>query len=420
MKVKRFFAPDMRQAMKLVREEFGSDAAILSNNKVAGGVEIVTAVDYDASVLRQPASDLSEDQPDALTESLADALAKARDVIDQAQDDSGSVSDASTQLKRQNQSLSQRENAEAMVGALGGSAQRRSDESAAMKAMQSEIQGLRELLREQMKESMAERKPVEAMVQKRLKRMGVSEAFIQRIISAIALDDSARFADAWNKAVEQLRSGVMSGSSDIVEQGGVVAFLGATGAGKTTVIGKLAADYVLKYGADNIALVTTDSYRIAAYEQLRTFGRILGVPVRVVDERNPLESALKALKSKALVLIDTAGLNSHDPAMNDQFRMLESASTRIRKYLVISATSQASVLQSSYDLYKPQGLNGCVVTKLDEAVSGGEAMSLIADNRLPVTYISEGQRIPDDLRSGDSHYLVGRSLELLEMQEAGD
>lgn len=421
MKVKRFFAPDMRQAMKLVRDEFGSDAAILSNNKVAGGVEIVTAVDYDASILRQSSSEIDNDDPDTLTESLAEALAKAKDVIDQSQDETGrsSVSTAE-QLRKQNHALSQKDNAEAIMGALAVSGTSREGESAAVKAMQSEIQGLRELLREQMKESMADRKPVEAMVQKRLKKMGVSDTLSERIFRSIVLDDSTRFTDAWNKAVEQLRANIFAGGADVLVQGGLVAVLGASGVGKTTVLGKLAADYVLKNGPDNIALVTTDNYRVAAYEQLRTFGRILGIPVRVVDERNSLDSILKTLKSKALVLIDTAGLNAQDPGMDEQLRQLESSSVRIRKLLVVSATSQASVLQTTYDMYKQHDLNGCIVTKLDEATSLGETLSLVADNRLPVAYISEGQRIPDDLRSGDADYLVGQSISLLEAQEASE
>lgn len=415
MKVKRFFAPDMRQAMKLVRDEFGSDAAILSNNKVAGGVEIVTAVDYDASILREPSERIDPENSDALTDSLADALAKAKDVIESAGNEQKSDRlENAFQVKAKERQFDQ---AEAMMDTLEPRSRRQSPEDAAIRAMQSEIQGLRELLREQMKETMSERKPVEAMLYKRLRRMGLSEHFSARIIESISLADDAEFSSAWEKAVEQIRTGVLTTGSDVVDQGGIVALMGPTGVGKTTTIGKLAARYVLKYGPDSLALVTTDCYRVAAYEQLRTFGRILGIPVRVVDEKNTLDATLKSLKSKALVLIDTAGLSVQDPNMKEQFALLETASVRIRKYLVLSATSQQQVLQSTYDTYRSHGLNGCVVTKLDEASSAGEVVSLVADNRLPLAYLSSGQKIPDDLRTGDSGVLVSKALELLEKNE---
>ncbi len=415
MKVKRFFAPDMRQAMKLVRDEFGSDAAILSNNKVAGGVEIVTAVDYDASILREPSERIDPENSDALTDSLADALAKAKDVIENAgAEQSPDRLENAFQVKAKERQFDQ---AEAMMETLESKARRQSPEDAAIRAMQSEIQGLRELLREQMKETMSERKPVEAMLYKRMRRMGLSEHFAARIIESISLADDAEFSSAWEKAVDKIRTAVLTTGSDVVDQGGIVALMGPTGVGKTTTIGKLAARYVLKYGPDSLALVTTDCYRVAAYEQLRTFGRILGIPVRVVDEKNTLDATLKSLKSKALVLIDTAGLSVQDPNMKEQFNLLETASVRIRKYLVLSATSQQQVLQSTYDTYRSHGLNGCVVTKLDEASSAGEVVSLVADNRLPLAYLSNGQKIPDDLRAGDSGILVSKALELLEKNE---
>jgi len=349
---------------------------------------------------------------------LAGALAKAKDVIENA---GGGQSperlENAFQAKAKERQFDQ---AEAMVDTLESKTRRQSPEDAAIRAMQSEIQGLRELLREQMKDSIAERKPVEAMMYKRLRRMGLSEHFSARIVESADLSDDAEFSSAWDEAIEQIRAGILTTGSDVVDQGGIVALMGPTGVGKTTTIGKLAARYVLKYGPDGLALVTTDCYRVAAYEQLRTFGRILGVPVRVVDEKNTLDATLKSLKSKALVLIDTAGLSVQDPNMQEQFSLLETASVRIRKYLVFSATSQQQVLQATYDTYRNHGLNGCVVTKLDEASSGGEVISLIADNRLPLAYLSSGQKIPDDLRVGDSGILLSKALELLESSETNE
>jgi len=136
--------------------------------------------------------------------------------------------------------------------------------------------------------------------------------------------------------------------SDMVGSGGVFAFVGPTGAGKTTTIGKLATRYVLENGAENVALVTTDTVRIAAHEQLRTFGRILKVPVCIVDKNNSLDRVLHSLRHKSLVLIDTAGLNRQDPKLQSQLSSLNELGDRVQSILVIPTTSQPDVVRSAY------------------------------------------------------------------------
>jgi flagellar biosynthesis protein FlhF len=196
--------------------------------------------------------------------------------------------------------------------------------------------------------------------------------------------------------------------------------VGPTGVGKTTTLGKLAARYVLKHGAEGLALVTTDCYRIAAYEQLRTFGRILGVTVRVVDENNALDLTIKSMRNKSLVLIDTAGLNVRDPNLQSQLTLLTSAQARIRRFIVLPAISQSRVLLDTYEAYRDAGLNGCVLTKLDEAVHIGEVLGLVLEKRLPVSYITNGQKIPDDVKLASPSSLVGRFARDVERSEEND
>jgi flagellar biosynthesis protein FlhF len=182
--------------------------------------------------------------------------------------------------------------------------------------------------------------------------------------------------------------------------------------GKTTTLAKLAARYVLKYGAQQIALVSMDSYRIGAQEQLKTLGRILGVSVTHVDPGQSLTQALAPLARKRVVLIDTAGLPANDPALKMQLETLASRSVKARNFLVLAATSQSQVLKAAYHSYKRCGLSGCILTKLDEAASLGEVLGLAIGQHLPVAYLADGPRIPDDLQVPRSHQLVSRAVSL--------
>jgi len=199
---------------------------------------------------------------------------------------------------------------------------------------------------------------------------------------------------------------------DIVDQGGVFAFVGPTGVGKTTTIGKLAARFVLKHGADKVALVTTDTYRIAGHDQLRSLARILRVPVRVVDESNPLEQVLNSLRHCSLVLIDTAGFRHGDPLLKAQLQTL-AQQPQIKSYLVLSCNSQQQMLKASLHAYSAAGLKGCVLTKLDETASMGEALGVVIQSQLPIAYTTDGQDIPQHIEVARGHQLVSKAVTLL-------
>jgi len=167
---------------------------------------------------------------------------------------------------------------------------------------------------------------------------------------------------------------------------------------------------VLQYGAQNVALVSLDSFRIGAQEQLKTLGRILNVSVTQVDPGQSLTQALAPLARKRVVLIDTAGLPASDPALRLQLESLRGV--KARNYLVLAATSQAQVLKAAYHGYKRCGLVGCIVTKVDEAVNLGEVLGLAISQQLPVAYLADGPRIPEDLHRPRSHQLVSRAVSL--------
>ena len=451
MKVKRFFAPDMRQAMRRVRDEIGPEAVIVSNHRVAGGVEVVAAHedDYEAAQRefskKQKKVASRQEQIDVLTggrsEALNSELQKARLQIAEAQQQSTVARDPVGTVNKQMEpetdeelrsiltSLKQRQKQKAnqahknyMQGnalddaSLGIDLQ---DELSAtepqvgagnqlIQSMQDEIAQLKQLLNQQVLSQVATPEVVKTPLQKKFELLGVSERLATHLLTGI--ENNLAPDKAWKNALGRLSDAIPVQGEDYIERGGMLAFVGPTGVGKTTTIGKLAARHVLKYGSSSLALVTTDTYRIAAHEQLRTFGRILDVPVRVVDENNSLDEVLHSLRNKRLVLIDTAGLNAQEPHSESQLEMLASVTLRLKKLLVVSCSSQRRVVEQAYNAYQSLGLNGCVLSKMDESGSLGEAISLIVEKRLPVTYVTDGQRIPDDINVAQKKDLVSRAV----------
>lgn len=448
MKVKRFFAPDMRQAMKRVRDEIGPDAVIVSNHRVAGGVEVVAAHenDYEAAqqefTRKKKVTQKRQGQIDVLTKgrggNLEGELQKARMQIAEANQNERQNYDVEGKVNRQLDaddddlrsiltSLKQRQKQKANTayqnsradsaleeGSLGLDLQEElsmpvDSNNQLIRSMQDEITQLKNLLNQQLTTAqMAPQVHAKPPVQRKLELLGVSEKLSSHLISNMDMQVSPD--KAWKGALSKLSESIPVLDEDFIERGGMIAFVGPTGVGKTTTIGKLAARYVLKYGSSSLALVTTDTFRIAAHEQLRTFGRILDVPVRVVDATNSLDDVLHSLRNKRLVLIDTAGLNAQEPHSEAQLEMLEGVSLRLKKLLVVSCSSQRRVVEQAYNAYKRLGLNGCVLSKMDESGSLGEAISLIVEKGLPVTYVTDGQRIPDDIDIAKKHELVSRAV----------
>ncbi|MFY0675793.1 MAG: flagellar biosynthesis protein FlhF [Neptuniibacter sp.] len=459
MKVKRFFAPDMRQAMRRVREEIGPDAVIVSNHRVAGGVEVVAAHDNDYEMAQQafskdksPKEQKRQEQIDVLTggqtSNLSGELQKTRLQIAEAERQQktqdfevpGSANRQAEQgeedLKAILESLKKRQKLKADVAhenfrkandefsvdgleglvpdsGMGGEMPDLHTEETLIRSMQDEISQLKNLLNQQalsQSRRMAAVAPEanKSPLQRKLDLLGLSETLSNTIVSGI--ESNLAPDKAWKNALSKLSDSIPVKGDDFIDRGGMVAFVGPTGVGKTTTIGKLAAKYVLKHGSSSLALVTTDTYRIAAHEQLRTFGRILDVPVRVVNETNSLEEVLQSLKTKRLVLIDTAGLNSQEAHSQQQLEMLEAVSLRLKKLLVVSCSSQRRVVEQAYNAYRSLGLHGCVLSKMDESGSLGDAISLIIEKGLPVTYVTDGQRVPDDISVARKHDLVSRAV----------
>lgn len=202
---------------------------------------------------------------------------------------------------------------------------------------------------------------------------------------------------------------LLDSDSDIIDRGGVYALVGPTGVGKTTTTAKLAARCVVRHGADKLALITTDGYRIGAHEQLRIYGRILGVAVHVVRDAADLRRTLQDLRNKHMVLIDTIGMSQRDKMVVEQASMLTSAGC-VRRLLVLNATARGDTLDDVLRAYEGPDLAGCVLSKVDEAASLAPVLDVAIRHELQVFYVANGQRVPEDLHVPNRSYLVHRAM----------
>jgi flagellar biosynthesis protein FlhF len=417
MQVKRFFAADMRQAMKLVRDELGADAAIIGNRRIAGGVELTAALDYKLSALAPRVPNIE----------LEDELRKTQSRIVSAQAELGTRGDSDSSINRQLYSGLPLTAGDSHIEPTFSEPPRPAAPAPsaepvaghhAYESMRFELNGLRELLEVQLGSlawnQLQGSRPQQANLWRRLQRVGLSGPLSRDLLAMITEIEEPR--QAWRMLLAHLARMIVTPDVEPLEEGGVIAMVGPAGMGKTTTLAKLAARYVLKYGPQNIALVSMDSYRIGAQEQLKTLGRILNVPVTHIDPGQSLAQALEPLVRKRVVLIDTAGLQASDPALRLQLESLAGRGIKARNYLVLATTSQKQVLTAAYHSYKRCGLAGCILTKLDETASLGEVLSLAISHELPVAYLTDGPRIPDDLHLPRRHQLVSRAVSV-QMQE---
>lgn len=415
MQVKRFFAADMRQAMKLVRDELGADAAIIGNRRIAGGVELTAALDYTPQALAPRVPNME----------LEDELRKTASRIVSAQAELSMRGDSDASTNRQLFAGLPLTAAEPLVEPTfvepprpAAPAPAAAVDQRVIDSMRFELNGLRELLEVQLGSlawtQLQGSKPQQANLWRRLQRIGLSGPLSRDLLALTAEVEEPR--QAWRMLLAHLARMIATPEIEPLEEGGVIAMVGPAGMGKTTTLAKLAARYVLKYGAQNIALVSMDSYRIGAQEQLKTLGRILNVPVTHVDPGQSLANALDPLLRKRVVLIDTAGLQASDPALRMQLERLAGRGIKSKNYLVLATTSQKQVLTAAYHSYKRCGLAGCILTKLDETASLGEVLSLAISHELPVAYLTDGPRIPDDLHLPRRHQLVSRAVSV-QMQD---
>ncbi|WP_374355005.1 flagellar biosynthesis protein FlhF [Chitinimonas sp.] len=295
---------------------------------------------------------------------------------------------------------------------LGEHSRRIDTLSHGMEDISGEIKMLRSLLEGQLAglawNELKRQNPERLEVLRRLLGVGFSPALSRQIVEHMPQGYSIERGMKWARTALQHNLPTVGNGSDIVDAGGVYALVGPTGVGKTTTVAKLAARATLKHGAARVALITTDGYRIGAQDQLRIYGKILGVPVYAVTDESDLAQTLADLRNRLLVLIDTVGMGQRDQRVVEQIALLAGQTTPVKRLLLLSANAHGSTLDDVVRRYHGEGLAGCVFTKTDEAFSLGSGLDVIVRYKLPLYYITNGQRVPEDLHLASAAYLIDR------------
>jgi flagellar biosynthesis protein FlhF len=250
-----------------------------------------------------------------------------------------------------------------------------------------------------------QRQPRQATLSQKLLDCGFSPALIRKMVDSLPNDIEET---AWAASVLERNLATAEAEPALEDAGGVFALIGSTGVGKTTSTAKLAAAFATKHGASHLGLITLDAYRVAAHEQLRTYGRILGVPVHTAHDRASLEDLLDLLAGKKMVLIDTAGMAQRDSRTRELLDMLSHRA--IQKLLVVNAAAQGETVEDVLVAYRAASCRGIVLSKLDEAVKIGPALDAMIRHKLKVLAVANGQRVPEDWHRLSASTLVSRAL----------
>jgi flagellar biosynthesis protein FlhF len=258
---------------------------------------------------------------------------------------------------------------------------------------------------------MARETPARALLLGEMLTAGFSGSLARRLVQDMPADLNRDDGRKWLTAAVNRRLRTLSSEADFIDRGGVYALVGPTGVGKTTTTAKLAARCVVRYGAERLALLTTDGYRIGAQEQLRIYGRILGVPVFVVRDGEDLRRTLADLRDKHMVLIDTVGMSQRDRMVAEQAAML-TRSGEVNRLLLLNAGSRGDTLDDVVRAYAGEDLAGCILTKVDEATALAPALDCIVRHGLTLSYVANGQRVPEDLHLPNRNYLLHRAFKV--------
>lgn len=431
MKVKKFTAATSRDALRKVREALGPDAVILSNRPVDGQVEILALDSDDVSSLAAPAADSEMAQPAPQLQHLDELPAPAPFLSRRLQDSAPApaapgfaapkqvaqayAEPAPTYAERRAPAPEPAIDMSAMTAMMSAAiAQAKESAAAEMSGMMNEIRAMRGMMESQLAElswnATSQREPQKATVLREMLAAGFSATLARYLIEKMPATKDAAEAMRWVKNVLARNLTTIGNEDALLEQGGVYALVGPTGVGKTTTTAKLAARCVMRHGPDKLALITTDAYRIGGHEQLRIYGKILGVMVHSVKDEADLRIALKELRNKHTVLIDTIGMSQRDHMVAEQVAMLSGSGADVKRLLCLNSTSTGETLNEVVRAYQGSGLHGAIMTKMDEAASIGGVLDVVVRQKLNLHYISNGQRVPEDLHVADRAMLVDRAF----------
>jgi flagellar biosynthesis protein FlhF len=404
MKPRKFVGASSREVLKQVRDALGPDALIVSNAKVAGGIEVIALPSAAITDIVAGASNgASTPEPRNLPSPAGvvrrePSIANAASLAAPRTSNSASVVEAVASA--------------APTALPAGPKEALSD--TLVQSMLGELRNMRCVLEQRLAglawTELSRRDPAKVGALRTLLGAGFSAELARRLSEP--MPDAMEDQDASRWLVSEINRNIVTAGAenDIIEHGGVYAIVGPTGVGKTTTTAKLAARGVVRHGAERVALLTTDTYRIGAHEQLRIYGRILGVTTCAVRDAAELKTTLSELRGKHMVLIDTIGMSQRDKLVAEQVTTLARSGGNVKRLLLLNATCNGDTLEDVVRCYDPASLDGCILTKLDEAQSIGAALDVLIRHRLALHFVANGQRVPEDLHVPNRQYLIHRAL----------
>jgi flagellar biosynthesis protein FlhF len=446
--VTRFTARTSREALNLVKQAFGEDAVVLSTRPSAGGGVEVLAMGPDglheieraassAPVVKAPAASATKPAPTAITaadvgrdvEQLAMSTLSFQDYVRermlkrrQAQRDLASLGEPAAAVPAAKPAAPKAEPKPPMLrdemrladapplANTQTNAHVQADAARREQAMMAELRSMKGLIEDRFGAlafmEKLQTSPRRAALTQRLLDAGFSPVLIRKLAEGLAPDCDDE--TAWATGVIERNLIAAEHEAALEDAGGVFALIGATGVGKTTSTAKIAAAFATQHGSGNLGLITLDAYRVGAQEQLRTYGRILGVPVHTAHDRASLEDLLELLSAKKMVLIDTAGMGQRDTRTRELMEMLSHRS--IQKLLVINASAQGETIEDVMISYRAASCRGVVLSKIDEAVKLAPALDAIIRHKMRIVGVANGQRVPEDWHRLSAQALVQRAM----------
>ena len=458
MNVQRFVAPTSREAMAKARSVFGDSAVILSSRSTGGGFEVVATAEenldqlatqrptprtqavaeapastgrrslQERAELQRPVLGNSQSSVEQDTETLAMStlsfqdyvrermLRKRREALGQAAAPAPAVQvqqrPRDTTPPQRPQAVHEFQRPQAAAPRVTAAPAASAGPSAVEARLTGELNALKDMIEERFNTMSwlgnSRQNPIHSNLMLKLLRSGYSPAVARAVLEKMPPELGAADAFKWVLDVLTRNLKTADASSSLCDEGGICALIGATGVGKTTTAAKLAAQCVKAYGANSVGLITLDTYRVAGYEQLRSYGRMLGVVAHLAHDAAALQDLLNLLSNKRMVIIDTAGLSQNDPRIADMLELL--SAPQIKKLLVLNAGSHGDTLDDVLHAYKGAELYGVVLSKLDEAPKLGPALDTLIRHQVVLRGVSTGQRVPEDWQRPDAAALVRLSM----------
>jgi flagellar biosynthesis protein FlhF len=428
MKITRHTAKDMRQALRLVREQLGPDAVIMTSKRIKGGVEVTAAIDFDAEQfeaqtaapsevrpfrpeeLTPPSRDVPRPEHDPYTSADTHQSAYAR-VRAAVEAEAAAEAASSAELEAEIESSMAATDAS---GATSPSPAIAHAPTQATAELGTELKNLRRILETQLAQlawnDLTRRAPIHTEILRELTEIGLAQDFAAQVVAQLPAGADVTMARRLSIAFLAQRLAVTG--DRWLDKGGRIALIGPTGVGKTTALAKLAVRWVLRHGPRGLALISADSVRIGAHDQIQALGQMLDVPVYTADSFAEIPQLLESLAQKRFVLIDTPGSSQRDAQLSARMAQLAAAGSNMETALVLSASTQAGAIEETVTRFATANASSCLLTKVDEAASLGGVLSVLTRAQLPISYVSEGQRVPEDLRPARALELVSSAVQL--------